>query len=169
MNENEVISNNEEITEVDTDKDIPETPEAAEEEADAPAEGSDILALKNEIAELKAQLDDSRGVYDKLSADCSEFAELYPDVALSSIPDSVWSSVKNGIPLAAAYALAERRAALALEKADGINSKNKALSTGTMGRSKSEEYFSPAEVKAMSASEVRANYTKIINSMSKWH
>lgn len=31
------------------------------------------------------------------------------------------------------------------------------------------DYFTPAEVRAMSAAEVKANYSKIITSMSRWH
>ena len=36
---------------------------------------------------------------------------------------------------------------------------------------KAEEgkYFTPAQVRAMTAEEVKANYAKIINSMSRWH
>ena len=38
-------------------------------------------------------------------------------------------------------------------------------------KSKAEdhEFFTPEEVRAMSMDEVRANYSKILNSMSKWH
>lgn len=31
------------------------------------------------------------------------------------------------------------------------------------------DYFTPAQVRAMSAKEVRANYAKILTSMSRWH
>ena len=129
----------------------------------------DIGALKEQLSALKEELEQSRAMYDRFHAECMEFSQLYPTVSLSSIPDSIWESVKSGIPLSAAYALAEKKEALARAKAADVNSKNKALSSGSLSTSKSEEFFTPAEVRAMSAPEVRANYAKIITSMSKWH
>ena len=170
MNENEIVTE-----EILPDEEPAEALVIEEEETTIPAveEPSvnieEIKALKNQLAELQLQLDESRAMYGKLHAECMEFSEIYPDVPLSTIPDSIWESVKSGIPLSAAYALAEKKEALARARADGINSKNKSLSSGSINTSKSEDFFSPAEVKAMSAAEVRANYAKIITSMSKWH
>ena len=170
MYEDEISSNNDEnMLEEEAEEALSEVSEEAEEVQPSEKKEDELMALRNELALLKSQLSENRAVYDRLSADCSEFSELYPDVALSSIPDSVWASVKNGVPLAAAYALSERRAELALAKAEDVNSKNKSLSSGTLGKAGGGEYFSPAEVRAMSPAEVRANYSKIINSMSKWH
>ena len=159
MNENTVI-------EAEADMTAPEV-EVLEEANDIPAE--DVQALKAELDELKLQLEHSRTMYDKLQVECMEFSSLYPDVPLSSIPDNIWESTKAGIPLAAAYALAEKKESIAKAKAMNINSKNNERSSGALNSKCSEEFFSPAEVKAMSAAEVRANYAKIINSMSKWH
>ena len=164
MNENEIIT--EEIALEETQEALAE-PSIAEEEQNADVE--DIKALKEQLSYLQAELEASQAMYDRFHTECMEFSQLYPGVALSSIPDSIWNSVKAGVPLAAAYALAEKKEALAKARAEDVNSKNKSLSSGSLNTAKSEEFFSPAEVKAMSASEVRANYAKIITSMSKWH
>lgn len=145
-----------------------ENTEAIEEIAQTEDETS-VDSLKAEIESLKLQLEESNLMYDKLHGECMEFSSLYPDVPLSSIPDSVWNSTRAGIPLAAAYALAEKKESVARAKAMAINSQNNERSSGSLNTAKTEEFFSPAEVRAMSAAEVRANYSKIINSMSKWH
>lgn len=128
-----------------------------------------ILALKNELAELRQRLEAEKALYGRLYAESSEFSELFPGVTLSAIPESVWECAKKGAPLSAAYALYEKRLAIAKEKAEDVNSKNKELSSGSLSSTKNEEYFTPDEVRAMSAAQVKANYSKIINSMSVWH
>ncbi len=145
-----------------------ENTEALEETAPAEAEAS-IDSLKAEINSLKLRLEESQLMYDKLHGECMEFSNLYPDVPLSSIPDSVWNSARAGIPLAAAYALAEKKESVARAKAMNVNSQNNERSSGALNTAKTEEFFTPAEVRAMSAAEVKANYAKIITSMSKWH
>lgn len=182
MNEtNDVIEQMEENTlEVIEDQ---ETPVDVSPEATAPIEvqeeeqiteekvqDSDVIrALKEELEQLKSELENSRAAYERLSSECADFSELYPEVPVTALPDSVWNSFKSGVPLAAAYALYEKREKMAASKAANVNEKNKELSSGSLNSSKSEEFFSPAEVRAMSAAEVRANYAKIITSMSKWH
>ena len=162
-----------EITE--TDDTVEETLEAESEEDDGEEEEDElsnpetIKALKEELNSLRRELEDTRLAYGRLSKECEEFSELYPSVPITSIPDSIWKSFKSGVPLAAAYALYEKKEAVAREKASSINEKNKRLSSGSLKSDKNEEYFTPAEVRAMSAAEVKANYAKIINSMSRWH
>ena len=161
-----------------------ETAEASEEASAELTDGADtqesitdnehpdadtIRAMREELESLRTQLSESRAAYARLSNECEEFSKLYPGVPITSIPDSIWESFKSGVPLAAAYALHEKKEKLASEKAGGINEKNRQLSSGAINTAKNEEYFSPAEVRAMSAAEVRANYAKIITSMSKWH
>ena len=160
--ENEEAEETLEITEENE-----ETPEAAEEEAKPDA--NEIAYLKAELDSLKRELAESRAFYSRLEVECSEFSELYPDVRLSSLPDSIWQSVKSGIPLAAAYALEEKRARHKAIHAQKINGENRNMSSGSLSADSRNDYFSPSEVRAMSAAEVRANYTKIISSMSKWH
>ena len=92
----------------------------------------------------------------------------YPETPLSSLPDAVWADVQAGVPMAAAFALAERRRLRLEEKAAKSNAENKKTAPeGLFGGEKC--YFSPSEVRAMSPAQVRANYEKIIYSMQKWN
>ena len=145
-----------------------EATEAITEETDTPS-ADEVSALKAELDDLRSQLEMSRAMYDRLHSECIEFASLYPGVPLSSIPDSIWESTKTGIPLAAAFALAEKKEQAAKAKAINVNSQNNERSSGALSSSKTEDFFTPAEVRAMSVAEVKANYAKIITSMSKWH
>lgn len=165
-----------EMIEAEEQTEISETDDIAEENLETDSESEDelndpetIKALKDELNNLRRELEDTRLAYGRLSKECEEFSELYPSVPVTSIPDSIWKSFKSGVPLAAAYALYEKKEAVAREKASSINEKNKRLSSGSLKSDKNEEYFTPAEVRAMSAAEVKANYAKIINSMSRWH
>ena len=106
--------------------------------------------------------------FSSLGRECEEFCTLYPEVPLSSLPDAVWQDVREGIPLAAAYALAERRRVRREASAKESNQQNRMRSTGEL-RPASTDFFSPSEVRAMSPSEVRANYQSILRSMQKWH
>ena len=105
---------------------------------------------------------------ERMGAECEEFRALYPDSTLESIPDEVWGSVKKGIPLAAAYALAQRRAQRTEELARRRNLENSLRSPGAV-KDSSSGCFTPDEVRAMSPAEVRKNYQSIMLSMQKWH
>ena len=148
---------------------LQDTDERYDGESNETSEPDELETLRSEVKVLKAQLEGERALYGRMSAECAEFAELYPDVSLKSLPDSIWESVKNGVPIAAAYALHERRSSLERTKAELINNANSRSSSGSLDSPPAEDYFSPAEVRAMSAAEVRANYSTIIRSMSKWH
>ncbi|MBQ8415891.1 MAG: hypothetical protein IJX13_03175, partial [Clostridia bacterium] len=87
---------------------------------------------------------------------------------LSAITDAIWKDVESGNSLAAAFALAERRRVVAEEKATLLNKANRERSAGAM-RNAQNDYFSPDEVRAMSSTEVRKNYQKIMRSMQNWH
>ncbi len=130
---------------------------------------TEVLALRAELDSIKRELEESRAFYARLDVECAEFSSLYPDVSITSLPDSVWQSVKKGVPISAAYALEVRRAEVKAQKARTVNRDNSQMSSGALGNDNRNDFFSPAEVRAMSAAEVRANYTKIIESMSKWH
>ena len=167
-----------------TDEPVDETETAATEETtvapsedtvevseiEPPAEDkSEVLTLRAELEALKKELEESRAFYARLDVECAEFSSLYPGVSITSLPDSVWQSVKKGVPLSAAYALEVRRAEMKAQKARAINRENRERSSGAIGIDNRNDFFSPTQVRAMSAAEVRANYTKIIESMSKWH
>ena len=106
---------------------------------------------------------------ERIANEYTEFRALVPGVSVTELPDSVLSSIKSGVPLAAAYALYERRKKMSASAASGVNEKNRELSFAIKNGKTSEAYFSPNEVRQMSASEVKVNYSKILDSMSHWN
>ena len=54
-------------------------------------------------------------------------------------------------------------------RAEEVNQRNARHSAGRAGKSTAPEYYTPDEVRAMSAGEVRENYEKIRASMKQWH
>lgn len=138
---------------------------------DSAPQKSELDELRSELMQLRQALEESRtrlSQMEHIEHQYAEFCELYPDVAISSLPREVWQNVGNGTSLAAAFALAEHRYALSLKKASDSNSHNRARSAGAVNSAENVE-FSPAEVRAMTSSEVRANLSKIMRSMQKWH
>lgn len=89
-------------------------------------------------------------------------------MSLSDLPDKVWEDVQNGIPMAAAFALAERKRMILEAEAERTNRENKKVAPEGLYGSE-EIYFSPAEVRSMTQAEVKKNYEKIIQSMEKWN
>ena len=124
--------------------------------------------LEGELAELRASIENERAQNSRMMSEYSEFSELFPDVPLEHVNESVWENVKKGIPLAAAYALYDKKNEISARAAASVNEKNSLASTGAVKYSGGEEYYSPAEVRAMSHGEVRANFDKIMASMKKW-
>lgn len=108
-----------------------------------------------------------RRAYDRMGEECAEFCELYPEKSPSELPDEVFASMRRGIPLAAAYALYERRRARLEEAAKLLNTENRERSAGGVESAKGG-YLSPDEVRAMTPAEVRANYQSILLSMKTW-
>lgn len=104
---------------------------------------------------------------DRMARECEEFEVYFPDVSLRSLPDSVWTQVHAGVPLAAAYALYERGVQNQKKAAEEQTARKEALSTGLPGAAQSN-YFSPSQVRAMSRQEVRENYDRIFESMRHW-
>lgn len=144
-----------------------ETVEVEDTDKDAPADS--IESLREEIVTLKRLIAEREQERDRMMVQLSEFSAVYPDKSLESVPEEVWSSVKCGVPLAAAYALYERKTALHNEFAKEVNSRNAERSSGAVGRECDCLYYSPDEVRQMSASEVREKYNIIIESMKKWN
>lgn len=101
--------------------------------------------------------------------------EMLPVEAIEEEPIPNESDTPAEAPLLAEIAslrseLSELREELKLRvKADEINRRNAARSAGRAGTNASPEYYSPDEVRAMSAAQVRENYQKIRASMKKWH
>ena len=146
-------------------------PEATEDaEPDTTESKADELdALRAEIATLKEALSKKSAEADMIKGQLGEFSALFPNVSPEDIPEEVWESVAVGGSLAAAYALYHRKEQLRRNRVRELNDKNAELSTGKVGVDSAKEYFTPSDVRAMSRSEVRANYSKILNSMKKWN
>ncbi len=158
----------------DPDSEMLADPDA---DPDFDRQGADTAPAENGLDELRGELkalqnalrerDERLLRLERIDHDFNEFAQLYPNVAISQLSDEVWRSVEKGNSLAAAYALAERRQALLQKQAQQANESNRARSAGALHNAESLEY-SPAEVRAMSAREVRENLPKIMRSMQKW-
>ena len=128
-----------------------------------------IESLKAEIESLKETIRQKNEQQERLTRELGEFSELFPEIPPSEIPEEIWNEVKRGIPLAAAFALREKKEQLRMSKIGEINKRNSLRSAGMAGVGTAGEYFTPDEVRAMSRGEVKANYEKIIASMKKWN
>ena len=146
-----------------------ESSDKKEETANNETEENEVELLKQELDTLRRELEEKKEAFRRMSREIGEFSEIFPEKSVSSIPDSVWESVKTGIPLAAAYALYERKNDVRADAASRINERNGEKSTGAIGRSTTENFYTPDEVRAMSRAEVKRNYSKILESMKKWN
>ncbi len=144
-----------------TDSDPDRDPSGTE----APTHGLD--ELRGELNALRQQLEAERTRHERAEREYEEFRQLYPDATLSDCSDDVWRAVESGTPLAAAYALEERRRALTADRAAQANAQNRQRSAGRV-KDAQNDFFTPDEVRAMSQSEVRTNLSKIMRSMKKW-
>ena len=140
-----------------------------EKEADDDGEIGEVEFLRKELDALRSELEEKNKVFERMSREIGEFSELFPEKSVNNVPDNVWESVKAGIPLAAAYALYERKNTVRADAASRINERNGEKTTGAIGRTSTENFYTPDEVKSMSRAEVRRNYSKIIESMKKWN
>ena len=141
------------------------------EEPNSQTQESELEQLRSELKHLRQELvlrDSRTNQETRATREYDEFCSLYPDVPVSSLSPAVWQDVEKGTPLAAAYALAEKRKAVSQRRAMESNSHNRTRSAGAVSNAENIE-FSPAEVRAMSSQEVRANLSKIMRSMQKWH
>ena len=104
-----------------------------------------------------------------LDNEYDEFKRLFPGVSVRDLPDAVRESVNSGVPLAAAYALFEKRRAAELSDAENVNLRNRELSVGSIKETASNEvYYSPREVREMTPDEVHNNFSAILKSMDHW-
>ena len=147
---------------------VTETENTAESTAEDDTQ-AELEGLREQVRMLTEELRARAAFADKIAAQLGEFGELFPDVSMESVPESVWDSVRAGSSLASAYAIYARRAYINEMRAGGINKRNAELSAGLAGKGTASEYYTPDEVRAMSQREVRANYSKIVESMKKWN
>lgn len=145
-----------------------EDPDPDSGEAEAADRSAELEDLRAELKQLREEIGKRDRMLERMGVECEEFRVLYPDVSLSTLTDGVWEDVHRGVPIAAAYALAERKRLLSEKAAQESNLQNAARSSGPLS-SPPSDYYSPAEVRAMSQTEVRANYQKIMKSIQQWH
>ena len=155
----------------DSETDNKDTPEGSQvpkesqiDEGETSAE-TELEALRAEVQKLKAEIENTK----RLETELLDFTEVFPEQDIRTIPDEVWQNVRKGNSLAAAFALFERKKAHLEAKATEVNQINAYRSSGRAGSDTASEFFSPDDVRAMSQSEVRANYSRIIESMKKWN
>ena len=154
-----------ENNEMQGEADTVEEPKHEDEDISAEELKKTVAALQVELEAYKAAAAQQEAIAKQLN----EFSELFPDIAVRSIPDQVWEDVKQGNTLAAAYSIYEKRVTEAARRIELINAKNAQKSAGAVGKNMTQEFFSADDVRKMSPSEVRANYTKIRRSMEKWN
>ena len=146
-----------------------ENTEALEEN---PTQNDEILALKNELEGLRAELfkrDERDKAQSRFLSEIAEFEQYFSEVDLHSIPDEIWEGVKKGSSLASSYALLLRRKDIEKKKIGDFNEKNRRMSAGSLINGDGEQYFSPSEVKKMTPAQVRSNYDDIVASMKHWN
>ena len=138
--------------------------EAVASETEATPVGDDRAELRAEVERLQGEVSRLNELQKRARGELDEFCLLFPNVPLSSLPSEVREAADGGVPLAAAYALFEKReahrAAVGKKSAEGSW---RGMNEGGLG-----EYYSPAEVRGMSQKEVHKNYKKIMESMKHW-
>ena len=134
----------------------------------APTDTADELsALRSRVRELEEHIEQREREQQRAMLECEEFGQYFPDVPLRGVPDEVWGRVREGVPLSAAYALYETRCRREREAEQRAQARTAAMSVGIPDEA-SRDYFSPAQVRAMSPCEVRENYDRIFESMRHW-
>ena len=151
----------EELSEVASDEDVSE---GIIEELN-----SKKLQLEGEIALLEGELERKREETDRKAREYAEFKELFPHAEISELSPEVLAMVDSGVPISAAYALYEKRLSAKNAAAAAHNNATKQGGFGSVGRGGEEEFYTPDEVRAMTQSEVKHNYQKILRSMKNWH
>ena len=144
--------------------------EPSVEQDEAPRESvndEEIRALRGRVAELTDTLTRQNSALQRMTRECSEFAELFPDTPLSRLPRQVWEDVNSGTPLAAAYALYQVKQQRREAEAAQVNARNRTMSGGVVSGTP-ERHLSPGEVRQMTPEQVHDNYSKILESMKLW-
>ena len=151
-----------------SNEDTAELPSESKQQPETECPDNELSALRDEISSLRAELESRDRALARMHDEISEFSELYPERTFTSLPSEVWEGVRSGLPLAASVAFYEakqrRREAIAAE----VNRRNSAASSGSIDGA-DIEYYSPDEVRAMNAAQVRQNYSKILDSMKLWN
>lgn len=170
------LSEGDDMTEGDAPaEEIPDDEPTDEEEEDKPDEYDGgineeaIAHFKAEIEALKLMLEKKKKECERIFLELAEFAAIFPKRAIESIPAEVWESMRRGVPLSAAYALYEKQREADENNIREVNRINAERSAGAISSGADGGYYSPEEVRKMTANEVKKNYNLIIESMKKWN
>lgn len=125
--------------------------------------------LEEQILALEGELERKKAETDKKACEYAEFKALYPNVDENELSPEVTEMVEGGVPLAAAYALYEKKQAKRNAAAAAHNKTTKSAGFGCLGNNTENDFFTPDEVRAMTRADVRKNYQKILRSMENWH
>ena len=139
---------------------------------DVPSEifdNDEIRRLKDDIEALRAELEAKKKESERIFSELAEFAVNFPKRTMECIPNEVWERVKNGISLSDAYSHYEKKREADESVINELNRINAERSSGAISSAADGGYYSPDEVKKMTANEVKKNYNLIIESMKKWN
>lgn len=163
-------------TETEEDKELAD---AVADIADAMADGNInepemsqeelVESLSAEIEALKIELEEKKAESDRILRELAEFAAKYPKKTIDSISREVLDSVKEGMSLDSAYASYKKKKEADESVINEVNRINAERSTGAINSAADSGYYSPDEVRKMTAYEVKKNYNLIIESMKKWN
>lgn len=129
---------------------------------------TDAASLSAEVTRLREALAAKEEEQARLLGELAEFDRLFPEVSVRSVPQDVWQSVREGLPLSAAYALYEAKQHREAARAEAVNRRNASRASGQAGQNTKGDYFSPEEVRAMSQKQVHEHYAVIQESMKSW-
>ena len=147
-------------------------PPTEEEPQEAPDPTEELAALREELARVRSALAEQEALTLRLENEAKEKAEflrLFPGVDPDSLPEEVLTSHAQGIPLAAAFALYEKQREVKESRVAAVNRRNAERASGRAGTGTTEEFFTPEEVRRMSAREVRTHFKTIRESMKQWN
>lgn len=152
---------------VNTNEITSESADAPEGNAvDVPMEAEDPCApLTARIAELEAALEKS----ERRNREREEFCRIFPDADPDDLPVPVKDDIESGIPLSAAFALYKYKHQLELERALEANARNCQTLPHAIEGGEENNFFSADSVRSMSQSQIRENFSHIINSMKHWN
>lgn len=167
--DNETIKTDENTEEISDNGSQKDSEVTENDEPEIYKENSAYEELKKEVDTLRDELNKEKNKLSGFVNQLKELYELYPDADINSISDDIWKGALTGTPVAAAYALYQRRCEVAKQRASETNKQNREKCVGGIAGNNDNGYFSPSEVRNMTPTQVRENYTKIIDSMNHWN
>ncbi len=146
--------------------------QALSDQAQAPVSTADaeaIAALQAERDALKQELSQLRSEWEeqeRIMRCRMEFCELYPDIDVDNLPEEV--AAQTTLPLAAAYALYERKRLRAAQLAAQANAENEQKSSGAIHHDgEGDGEYTIDQIRRMSAGQVHRNYQSILHSLKR--